>query len=171
MEKASFPARLLLMRHGEAEGSPDRERVLTKTGMAQCRAVAMALQQNNIQPDFILCSGLRRTRETLLALGFKNISTHFCDDDLYHANNTADILRIIGEHVPAAARALLVIGHNPTIHMAACDLAGAGTKQETAKIAAHYPPATISIFSVEWDNWASPRRAENILEQVIQPDF
>lgn len=159
--------RLLLMRHGEAEGSPDRERVLTKTGMAQCRAVADALSREALRPDFILCSGVRRTRETLAALGFENIPTVFCDDDLYRANSTDDILRIIGENVPHTARVPLVIGHNPTIHMTACDLANTCQSEHKQKIAVHYPPATMSVFSVSWESWAKPRRADTILEQVI----
>ncbi len=162
---------LLLMRHGEAAGSPDRERVLTETGIIQCREVAAALLAGHIQPDFILCSGVRRTRETrdvlTAALGFQDIQTVFCDDDLYRANHTVDILRIIGENVPFTARVPLVIGHNPTIHMTVCDLAQSCQSEHIHKIAAHYPPATTSIFSVTWENWAKPCLTGNALEQVI----
>lgn len=170
MEKNSFQT-LLLMRHGDAAGSPDRERILTETGVAQCRAVARIMAEKSISPDFILCSGLRRTRETLAALGLEHLPTIFCGDDLYHADHTADILRVIGEYVPADAHAPLVIGHNPTMHMAVCDLAGPNENEHFMKIASHYSPATVSIFSVDWENWLSPRRTGICLDQVIQPDF
>ena len=151
----SFSTLLItLMRHGEASGSPDIERQLTQTGQQQCRTIGQELRSRDLLPDFILCSGVDRTRQSHAALGLNEVPVVFCGEDLYRASSAREVLGIIADHVPATARHPLVIGHNPTIHETVCVLARESDNDELLlQLGRGYPPATASVFEFHSDTW------------------
>ena len=63
---------LILLRHAHAEpastGQADLDRPLSAVGLAEAEAAGKWLKDNNLQPDCVLCSPARRTRETLEAV-------------------------------------------------------------------------------------------------------
>jgi phosphohistidine phosphatase len=150
-----LPARkIILMRHGEAEGSPDKDRQLTLKGQSQSRSANNTLMSLNIYPDFVLCSGILRTQQTLAAMNIPDTTPRiFCNEDLYRATTYQDILNIIAENIPSGAICPLIIGHNPTIHDAVLHLAkeSGGTKLKGIKTS--YPSGTATVFDFTSDDW------------------
>lgn len=145
---------ITLMRHGDAKGSPDIERQLTELGRQQCSKIGQMLVTQDLMPDFILCSGVDRTRQSHEALGLSGVPVGFCGEDLYRAVTTRDVLNIIAENIPATSRHPLIIGHNPTIHETACYLARESEDDELLQmLGMGYPPATASVFSFSSENW------------------
>lgn len=161
----------ILMRHGEANGSPDIERQLTELGRQQCAKIGQKLLVRDFLPDFILCSGVDRTRQSHDALGLDGIPVQYCGEDLYRAITTRDILNIIAENIPATSRHPLIIGHNPTIHEAACYLARESENDELLHLLGRgYPPATASLFSFSSENWDLLHPSTVELLDILTPD-
>lgn len=62
--------RLFILRHAESplSGSEDFERPLSARGVRQAQALGAAMKQQDLLPDYVVCSPARRTRETYDAL-------------------------------------------------------------------------------------------------------
>ena len=145
---------LILMRHGEASGSPDIDRELTAQGKSQSRSVAKTLASLEIIPDFVLCSTVLRARQTLSEMNLSStIPTVFCEMDLYRAANHKDVFNIIADHVPSHATCPLIIGHNPAIHEAVLHLSKETRGSKFPALESSYPSGTASIFEFRSDNW------------------
>ena len=112
---------LILWRHAEAEdGSPDSARKLTKHGRDQARRIAAWLKPRLPKRCEVLASPATRAQETASALGIR-----FETSGAVGANAiAADIIAEIGW--PARSKAVLIVGHQPTLgRVAASLLAGA----------------------------------------------
>lgn len=152
---------LILLRHAEAEnpqmGMEDHSRLLTETGMKQAEQVGRYLMQENLLPDYILCSPATRTRQTLSHI---NLSTEpVFENALYHAH-----MEQLEEHIsliPSQNQKLLMVGHNPAIGDLAMTLA-------QGDITA-YHPATVSVFTLETDAWENWHRRQAKLHSVFVP--
>ena len=145
---------LILMRHGEASGSPDIARQLTAQGKSQARAAAKALISLELVPDIIICSGLDRTRQTLSEMNWPNsIAVIDCGEDLYRAEGHKDILNILAELIPTDKNLVLVLGHNPTIHQAVLYLSRESRGPKFGSLEHSYPSGTASVFEVSSDDW------------------
>lgn len=101
---------LLLWRHAEAaDGRPDLARALTKRGHEQAQAMAKWLKKHMPEGIRVLSSPARRARETAAALGMP-VETL---DEL--APDAAPSALIAAAGWPAARRAVLIVGHQPTL--------------------------------------------------------
>jgi phosphohistidine phosphatase len=120
---------LLLWRHAEAEdGSPDAARKLTKHGRDQARRVAAWLKPRLPKRCEILVSPATRTQETAAALGAK-----FATSEAFGTGTTAaDVIEAAGW--PTRAKAVLIVGHQPTLgRVAAALLSGKEADWQFAK--------------------------------------
>ena len=120
---------LLLWRHAEAEdGSPDAARKLTKHGRDQARRVAAWLKPRLPKRCEILVSPATRTQETAAALGAK-----FATSEAFGTGTTAaDVIEAAGW--PTRAKAVLIVGHQPTLgRVAAALLSGEEADWQFAK--------------------------------------
>ncbi len=146
--------KLQLLRHADASwdlaGELDFERALTERGMAQCVAMQPAFSALDPAPDLVICSGARRTRETLdgIAEALPKDARVEYEDAVYGADVAAlvAILRRRGqEH-----KSVLLIGHNPTIHDLAVELAQDGPA--LAAMAGRFPKCALAEleFDVGW---------------------
>ncbi|HEX5539650.1 MAG TPA: histidine phosphatase family protein [Methylophilaceae bacterium] len=105
---------LILWRHAEAEDSlPDRDRVLTPHGLEQAEKMAVWLKPRLTADTRILVSPAKRTQQTAAALGL-DFSTL---EALAPGASASELLQAAGW--PDAAGMTLVIGHQPTLGMAA----------------------------------------------------
>ena len=105
---------LILWRHAEAEDTyPDMDRVLTAKGRQQAEKMAVWLKARIPDNTCILVSPARRTQQTASALGldFNTLET------LAPGAQPRDILQAAGW--PNAEGAALIVGHQPTLGMAA----------------------------------------------------
>ena len=143
---------LILWRHAEAEdGSPDSARKLTKRGREQARRVAAWLKPRLPKRCEILVSPAARTQETASALGVR-----FATDTAVSTSAVAaDVIAASGW--PARPKALLIVGHQPTLgRVAAKLLSGAEADWHMAKGAV-------------W--WLSHSEGTTKLRAVINPKF
>ena len=108
---------LILWRHAEAEdGSPDSARKLTKHGREQAKRVAAWLKPRLPKRCEVLVSPAARTQETAGALGVR-----FATDAAVGTSALAtDVIAASGW--PSRPKALLIVGHQPTLGRVAATL-------------------------------------------------
>ena len=146
--------RLILMRHAEAERSAvsgrDRDRPLATRGRAEAVLIGQALAARGIRPDLALVSPSARTRETwdLVhdALGDVQVRT---DETLYNAS--ADALRRMVEAVEDEAGCLLVVAHNPGVHLLAVEylVESAASPSVLDRMSGGFPTGAAALFAVD----------------------
>lgn len=148
---------ILLMRHAEAAPSEgaDFERPLTAQGHRMARDVAVRLTTRGMWPDIIHCSAALRTRQTcqnLLDIWQPDTTPHVMYDPSIYRADANDLVRLIQEQDDEFS-SIMLIGHNPTIHMATlflCAPQGNDMKQHVAKA---FPPSSCAIFSFDVGDW------------------
>lgn len=122
--------RLHILRHAKSswddEGLPDHERPLAPRGEKAAARIADHVRSASVAPDLVLCSTAVRARQTLAALlpvlpGDVEI---LLEDDLYGASLDSLIERL--REVDDRMGAVLVVGHNPTLHALALALTERG---------------------------------------------
>lgn len=163
--------RLILMRHAEAERSAasgrDRDRALSPLGQSAARRMGQALASRGLSPDLALVSGAVRTRQTweLAHEAFGDVEVRE-SDSLYNAD--ADVLRRAIEAVEDEAGCLLVMAHNPGVHVLAVDylIEGAASPFIIERMSGGFPTGAAAIFSVDvagrptLDGFIQPRDLE-----------
>ena len=133
------PLRLVVMRHAKAAqlpGSPDFDRPLTARGHRDAAAAGRWLAGRGLEPDAVLCSPARRTRQTWQGAAAElgaDVTVPSLDDILYTADAAA-IREIIAATAPEVTT-LLCVGHNPAMAQLAEDATGQPLEFPTAAIA------------------------------------
>lgn len=116
---------IILLRHAHAESAgadqTDRDRPLSREGLAEAEAAGRWLKANGHVPDRVVVSPARRARETLeqvlLALGYVDQRE---DARIYEATPGA-LMQVADEH--RDCQRLLLVGHNPGLEQTAALLA------------------------------------------------
>lgn len=116
---------IILLRHAHAEpagtGETDRERPLSREGLAEAEAAGRWLKAHGHIPDRILCSPARRTLQTLeqvlLALGYLE---QRAEPRIFEAT-PGTLLEVADEH--REVRSLMLVGHNPGLEQTVALLA------------------------------------------------
>ena len=160
--------RLILMRHAQAElraaNGGDRQRPLSVTGQSDAILMGQALAQRGLRPDRALVSDALRTRQTWDALHepLGDVDVRI-DAALYNAS--ADVLR---RHVEASeddTGCLLVLAHNPGVHLLAFEYLteSAASPSILDRMAGGFAPGAAAIFTVDvagrcaWEGFIGPR--------------
>jgi phosphohistidine phosphatase len=130
--------RLIVMRHakaGELPGGPDFERALRPRGLRDSAAAGSWLAEHGFQPDSVICSAARRTRQTWqqLASTLGSEPAFSAEQRLYQAD-ADDLVDFIQLTAPDVGT-LLYIGHNPAAAELVELLTGTGADLPTAAIA------------------------------------
>lgn len=149
--------RLILFRHAKtepfSETGTDETRRLTERGHEDARMMGQQLKIFGYEPDCVLVSAARRTRET-----WAEVQTSYPDlkaiyrEELYLADPDEIAAEIAAR--PDCAT-MLVIGHNEGLHEFALQLAGyGGTKNQDAlaRMRVKYPTAAIAVFEAKEDD-------------------
>ena len=133
----------------------DRERGLAARGLADAPLMGKAMAERAINPELVLCSSARRTRDTLgLVLPELRVEPKVVyEDALYHAT-PAEMLGILHAIQPGANRVMLV-GHNPEIQSFALDLVGSGAKNYWERLRSKYPTAALAVINFDAGLWKS----------------
>ncbi len=150
---------LSLLRHAKSSWTnptlPDRERPLAKRGQADAPIMGKAMAEHGIDPELVLCSSARRTRDTL-ALVLPELKVEpkiIYEDALYHAT-PATMLEIVRAIKPGPSQVMLV-GHNPEIHALALDLIGSGPKHFRERLREKYPTAGLAVINFASGQWSN----------------
>lgn len=144
--------KLLLLRHAKSSwalgGDLDWERGLTERGADDLKLISAYMTERGLAPDLVLCSTARRARESL-----KGIATVLSPgalaeftDDVYQA--TAIELLGLLQSVAGEPNTVLMVGHNPSMHDLAVDLAD-GTGDDLSGMAGKFPTAALAEFEFE----------------------
>jgi phosphohistidine phosphatase len=146
---------LILWRHADAaNGQPDSARPLTEKGRKQARAMAQWLQSRLPQDLRILVSPALRAQETARALQ-REFDTH----DAIAVNQPASAI-LAASGWPDAARAVLIVGHQPTLGELAAQLLSGRT--------ASWHMAKGAVWWIR--NRMRGDRSEVVLRLAITPD-
>ncbi|WP_321395679.1 histidine phosphatase family protein [Emcibacter sp.] len=165
--------RLLLLRHAKSShddpGLSDIERPLNTRGVMAAHMMGRYLQEQDLVPDYILCSPAVRTRQTL-----KNLKQHLDQkvpvcypDGLYLAQPSMVLDMIRG--VDNKYDTLLLIGHNPTINLLAHDLNDGKNREDHRRLIEKYPTGALSVLNFKLDSWQDMDRKTARLERFICP--
>ena len=160
--------RLILMRHAKTErvsaSGSDRDRALTARGHADAVLMGRILAGRGLRPDLALVSTATRTRQTWddLHEAFGDVEVRM-EPTLYNA--PADVIRRFVEGAEEQAGCLLVLAHNPGIHLAAVDylVESAASPSVLDKMAGGFPTGACAIFEVDvagrcaYDGFLTPK--------------
>lgn len=160
--------RIFILRHAETQpsaGGGDRERKLTDRGMMDARGLGAVMRERGYVPEFILCSPVTRTRQTLEQVleSLGKIQTEF--EKIIYEGGQPDLMQLL-QGVDDKFGAVLVVGHNPSIHQFAASLADEDSKLMD-QLAAGYAPGTLTVLDVPHMSWADVRMGENKLIDII----
>jgi len=151
--------RLILLRHAKSDWPdvPDQDRPLAKRGRRDAPVIGRWLRDHGYQPDTVICSAARRTRQTweLVARELGGSPSVTFEPRAYAAD--AMTLLYLVRELPAASRAAMLVGHNPGVAELATSLAEP-PDHDDAPI--RFPTAAVAILDVPGD-WAglSPGQA------------
>ncbi len=165
--------RLMLLRHCKSSwaepGLADRDRALELRGKHDAIAMAETMLARDLTPDRILCSPARRTRDTL-ALLQEHLPADCPIDFLEELYSGPDLdYRGIIANTGGDAGRLLVIGHNPRIHVTAMELVGSGRRGEQDHLAAKYPTGALAVIEFEARSWHAITEDSGRLVAFIRP--
>jgi phosphohistidine phosphatase len=155
---------LYLLRHAKSSWDdlalPDRDRPLAARGRKAAERMGDHLRERRIEPDLVLCSPARRTRETVARLRLPpRVQVEF-EEGLYAAE--ADVLLARVRALGDDASAVLLVAHNPGLQALAIELVGDGG----APFAEKLPTGALVVLEVEVP-WSALERAR--LAEYVTP--
>ncbi len=147
---AGVPKRLLVLRHAKSSWddafTDDWERPLTDRGVRDAERVGHLLRRLSLLPDLIITSDAVRAHAT--ARGVADAAGYagkvLLSTSLYHAkpDTMIEVLRSVPD---AAARAVMIVAHNPGLEQLVLQLTG-----EQVEL----PTAALVNLAVEIDQWS-----------------
>jgi phosphohistidine phosphatase len=165
---------LFLLRHAKSSWDdlalPDHDRPLSKRGRKAAAAMRRLAQSDGLSPDRVYVSSALRTMKTLEAIEpWDDPPIVEVREDLYLAP-ASKILELL-RGVPEAARAVLLIGHNPGLQDLAVLLMGGdgqGAKDAARRLADSYPTGALTEFELDC-SWLQIGRGSGRLRRFVTP--
>ena len=146
------PRTLVVMRHAKSSwrtSEPDFRRPLSERGTRD--AVVAGQRFATLGLDVVICSAATRAQQTwqCLKLGGATCSDVRVEERLYGAWSS-EVLELL-RGVPADARTVLVIGHEPTLSELVTSLAVSSPLADT--VADKFPTAAVAVLQhdLDWD--------------------
>jgi phosphohistidine phosphatase len=164
--------RLMLLRHAKTEragpGERDRDRKLMKRGRADAAAIGAFMAHHGLLPDLALVSPAARALETwaLVAPCFAKAPRMLTDDRIYNAT-PEKLIGVIGE--TRKAHALIVVGHNPSLHDLAMQLIESGELEAREQLNEKLPTSGLVVIDLPFDDWAALHAHAGRLERFVSP--
>jgi phosphohistidine phosphatase len=143
--------RLLVLRHAKAEedsaSGKDFDRPLARRGWQDAAEVGRAMRERGLHPDAIIASPAKRVVETLAALaeGYGPVGADY-DRRIYNA--APDTLLDVVRQADDGAQTLLLVGHNPGLHLLVLDLTRGDDGGLRARIEGTFPTATLAAIDL-----------------------
>lgn len=167
---------LLLLRHAKSSwDSPDladRDRPLNARGRRAAERMRRAMRDLGLEPDVVLVSTARRTRETLELLEPWDETPLREDMESLYLAPPAVLLQAL-RGVADTARSVMLVGHNPGLHELAMSLVGSNTQpdmhQEPMRgLLRGFPSGALAEFSISLP-WSSLKEGGGRLVRFITP--
>jgi len=162
---------LFLLRHAKSDWRDseqnDFDRPLNARGRRAARAMGRELRRLRLAADHIVASPAARVAETLalLADGYGGRMEIRGDERLYLAS--ADTLLAVARAADERHRSLLLVAHNPGLHMLTLTLVRDGLEQ--ADVTAKYPTGALAAIVFDVDRWAEVRPGSGCLARFLRP--
>lgn len=163
---------LYLFRHAKSAWDDpsldDVDRPLAPRGARAAPAMAAFMKSHGLQPDLVLCSAARRTRDTwaLMAGTLGQPRTTYLEE-IYEAEASALAAAI--HRAPASARRLMLIGHNPSLQDLALSLIGSGDRAGRKALAEKFPTAALAVIDFDIETWRDLAPATGRLTLFLLP--
>ena len=164
---------LSIVRHAKSSWGDadlrDIDRPLNKRGKRQAQRLGAHLSKLALAPDLILCSPAKRACQTLARMmkGWQHEAEQIIDNRLYLASS-GTILSLL-EELGKARTHIMVIGHNPGLHMLSHSLAARGNPEELALLREKYPTATFSTIRARTEQWKKFGKVGGKLIYLVPP--
>ena len=165
---------LLLLRHAKSSWDDsvldDFDRPLNARGLKAAPLVGRWMSDNGLAPDLIICSGARRTRETLgLILPFQRGDQDIhIEDGIYGADGAHDLLGRVHSLGKGPAQ-VMIIGHNPALQELVLTLCGSGDADDLKQIALKYPTASLAEIQFSVTDWSKVSEGGGALVTFVMP--
>jgi phosphohistidine phosphatase len=122
-----------------------------------------------LRPDLVLCSGAKRTRETLdlvlAALGPPAPEIVY-DDAIYMAPPTG-LIKILRRQPSSAT--VMVVGHNPGLEELAELLVGRGDEELRETLEEKFPTCALAVRTFDVKAWADIAPGTGTLARFLTP--
>jgi phosphohistidine phosphatase len=135
---------LIALRHAKAAHGlelPDADRPLTGRGRRDAAAAGAWLGTAGLDPDRVLCSPAKRTRETLECLA---VDAEVGYEAKIYGNDVDTLFELLRE-TDEQVGTLLLIGHNPALHQLVHDLTDDGGDS--------FPTCALAVIEIT-EGWA-----------------
>ena len=156
----SSSKRLFVLRHAKSSWDDpaldDHERPLAPRGRRAVEAIAAHLSAAGIDPELVLCSSSRRTRETLAGVGVAG--EHLIEPALYGASCEEIMARL--RQLPPDVSSVMLVGHNPAAQILVLRLTnhdGHGVEDPARdQVKRKFPTGALATlaFDCEWSELA-----------------
>jgi phosphohistidine phosphatase len=161
---------LFLLRHAKSSWNEpcleDHERPLAPRGRAAAKLLAAHVHSNGIQPEQVLVSSSKRTRETLegVAPGGEVI----IEPELYSATANGLLERV--RQVPDRTGSVMLIGHNPATQALVLELADASSSDPEVlqSVARKFPTGALATLELQCP-WSELRPGCAALTALVRP--
>ncbi|HTT98933.1 MAG TPA: histidine phosphatase family protein [Rhizomicrobium sp.] len=167
--------RLLLLRHGKAEGqaADDKKRALIARGKSDSIRMGRFLREDAYVPDLILCSDSTRTRQTLDAvlpeLHAKPDIKYLAELYLAEPELVLSLARKTNDKIPS----LMVVGHNPGLEQCALALAAVPLEKKLRKrydvMDEKFPTCALAVIDFEVERWRDVTPGRGDLDAFVRP--
>ncbi len=165
-----------ILRHAKAEpednAPDDHGRQLNPRGQAAAERMGHYLHTQGLMPDHIISSSAARTIETAEIIHRElNIPSQSFETErrlyLAPAGELIDILQEQDDN----HHSVMLVGHNPGMHIAAMDLTGDGDDGQREQLRTNFPTCALAIIQFSVDHWADIRPAQGILTHYLTPSL
>ena len=167
--------RLLLLRHGKAEGqaSEDEKRALIPRGVNDSVRMGRFLREDVYVPDLVYCSPSARTRQTLdrllPELGVRPGIEY--PSELYLAE--PEVVFALVRRAPDKSSVLMIVGHNPGLEHCALALASVPLERKLRKrydtMDEKFPTCALAVIDFDVPRWIDVTPGAGELDAFVRP--
>jgi phosphohistidine phosphatase len=163
---------LIILRHAKTEPhnpGRDHERELTARGRRDADRIGAYLAENDIIPDFILCSDAARAQQTLNEVAPhlpKDIPTRI-ERKFYDAESSALFQNV--RDVDDASSKVMLVGHNPGLENLARGLIGDTRSAKAMKLREKFPTAAVAVIDFDIPRWSDLAWSAGQLDDFAVP--
>lgn len=157
---------IILMRHADSYPTDfsgyENERPVSVTGLLQIEQIMEYGQDFLKDVDFVLCSGIKRAKQTFQAIySVVPTKTKFMFDDfLYQITSTGLLDKI--QWTPAIYNKILIIGHNPSLSQFLEDIS---SEQKDSKLST----CEVAIIESDVSTWQDVGFNNLIIKKRLKP--
>ncbi len=164
---------LYLLRHAKSSWDDpslaDADRPLAARGVRALARMTKYLRTAKIQPDLVICSPARRTRQTLTgvepAVG-RDVEVRI--EPQVYAGGVGALVDLLSR-TPDSASSVMLIGHNPSLQDLAVSLAVEGDEALRARLGEKFPTGALAVIGVPLDAWRDLGEGRGTLEELVLP--